>query len=217
MTTAHDLVRLDSDYFGDKRIEAQGIAGKCFEIYHRIFTRIKIEGRENLPADGPLVIVGNHRSFYDPPLFTVSTQMKIVYFAKQELWDTYWLGRFLTWVGAVPVNRKRPEISRIKFLRMMMKRGWSIGMFIEGTRCKIPGKLGKPNVGPAYFAKVTGAPILPIGFINTDKRFGPVTVRIGKVMQGSDDLEETTWRIMEALSQLTGYEISERKLAKEDE
>lgn len=208
--------KLDPDYFDDHRVRVQEFAGQvAFGGYHRLFTRLKVEGRENIPPEGPLVIVGNHRSFYDPPLFQTSTNRKMVYFAKQELWNFKPLGWLLTWLGAIPVNRNKPEISRIKFLRQMMKRGWSIGMFIEGTRCKIPGKLGRPNLGPAYFAKVTGSPILPIGFINTDKRFGPVTVRIGKVMQGSDDLEKTTWEIMEALSALTGYEISERVLAKD--
>lgn len=208
------------EYFDDHRVKVQEFAGQvAFGGYHRLFTRLKIEGRENLPADPnkPLVIVGNHKSFYDPPLFQTATNRKMVYFAKQELWDNYWLGKLLTFLGAVPINRKKPEISRIKFLKEMMKRGWSIGMFIEGTRCKIKGKLGRPNLGPAYFAKVSKADILPIGFINTDQRWGPVIVRIGKVMKGSDDLEATTWAIMEELEKLTGYQISERKLAVEDD
>lgn len=214
---AHVYPAPDPAYFDERRIWAQEFAGQLvFGTYHRLFTRLKIEGRENLPPeDTAMVIVGNHKSFYDPPLFQTSTNRKMVYFAKQELWHNWLLGRILTWLGAVPINRDKPEKSRIKFLIHMMKQGWSLGMFIEGTRCRLKKKLGRPNVGPAYFARLTKAPILPIGFINTDQRFGPVIVRIGKLIQPKDDVVATTWEIMDALSELTGYEIAERKLANE--
>lgn len=217
--TPNELVKatLDPKRYDEKRIKVQMFAGNCiFGLYHRLFTRIKVYGRENIPKEGSLIFVGNHKSYYDPPLYAFATQRHMIYFAKQELWDNPNMGKFLSWLGALPVNRQKPEISRIKFIREIMKTGWSLGLFIEGTRCKVPGKLGRPNIGPAYFAKTTKSPIVPIGFINTDKRFGPVIVKIGKPIPWSDDLEGKTWEIMDALAELTGYEILERKLAKDD-
>jgi len=181
--------------------------------YHFVMTRLKVYGRENIPKEGSLIVVGNHISHFDPPLFAFVTHRPMIYMAKSELWDNKYMGRLLDWLGALPIKRGKPQLSTVKFIRQIMKTGWSLGMFIEGTRCKTPNSIGKPHVGAAYFAKVTNSKILPIGFIGTDKRFGPARVNIGKVIEPGDDLEAKTWEIMDALAELTGFQILERKMA----
>jgi len=208
---------LDASRFDAKRVAVQMMVGNQFvQPYHFIMTRLKVYGRENIPKEGSLIVVGNHISHFDPPLFAFVTQRPMIYMAKSELWDNKYMGRLLDWLGALPIKRGKPQLSTVKFIRQIMKTGWSLGMFIEGTRCKTPNSIGKPHVGAAYFAKVTNSRILPIGFIGTDKRFGPARVNIGKVIEPGDDLEAKTWEIMDALSELTGFQILERKMADKD-
>jgi len=208
---------LDASRFDAKRVAVQMMVGNQFvQPYHFIMTRLKVYGRENIPKEGSLIVVGNHISHFDPHLFAFVTQRPMIYMAKSELWDNKYMGRLLDWLGALPIKRGKPQLSTVKFIRQIMKTGWSLGMFIEGTRCKTPNSIGKPHVGAAYFAKVTNSRILPIGFIGTDKRFGPARVNIGKVIEPGDDLEAKTWEIMDALSELTGFQILERKMADKD-
>jgi 1-acyl-sn-glycerol-3-phosphate acyltransferase len=205
---------LDPARFDAKRVAVQMMVGNQFvQPYHFIMTRLKVYGRENIPKEGSLIVVGNHISHFDPPLFAFVTHRPMIYMAKSELWDNKYMGRLLDWLGALPIKRGKPQLSTVKFIRQIMKTGWSLGMFIEGTRCKTPNSIGKPHVGAAYFAKVTNSKILPIGFIGTDKRFGPARVNIGKVIEPGDDLEAKTWEIMDALAELTGFQILERKMA----
>lgn len=208
---------LDAARFDAKRVAVQMMVGNQFvQPYHFVMTRLKVYGRENIPKEGSLIVVGNHISHFDPPLFAFVTQRPMIYMAKSELWDNKYMGRLLDWLGALPIKRGKPQLSTVKFIRQVMKTGWSLGMFIEGTRCKTPNSIGKPHVGAAYFAKVTNSKILPIGFIGTDKRFGPARVNIGKVIEPGDDLDAKTWEIMDALAELTGFQILERKMADKD-
>jgi 1-acyl-sn-glycerol-3-phosphate acyltransferase len=205
---------LDASRFDEKRVGVQMMVGNRFIApYHFFMTRLKVEGRENIPKDGSLIVVANHISLLDPPLFAYATQRPMIYMAKSELWNNKYMGRLLDWLGALPINREKPQLSTVKFIRQIMKTGWSLGMFIEGTRCKTPNSIGKPHVGAAYFAKVTNSYILPIGITGTDKKWGPARVKIGKVIPPGDDLEAKTWEIMDALAELTGFQILERKMA----
>ncbi len=205
---------LDPARFDQKRIGVQMMVGNQFVMpYHFIMTRLKVVGRENIPKEGSLIVVANHISTLDPPLFAYVTQRHMLYMAKSELWNNWFMGKLLDWLGALPINRDKPQLSTVKFMRQIMKTGWSLGMFIEGTRCKVPNSIGRPHVGAAYFAKVTNSPILPIGITGTDKPFGPARVTIGKIIQPGDDLEAKTWEIMDTLSELTGFQILERKMA----
>jgi len=205
---------LDAARFDQKRIGVQMMVGNQFVMpYHSIMTRLKVVGRENIPKEGSLIVVANHISALDPPLFAYATQRHMLYMAKSELWNNWYFGKLLDWLGALPINREKPQLSTVKFMRKIMKTGWSLGMFIEGTRCKVPNSIGRPHVGAAYFAKVTNSPILPIGITGTDKLFGPARVNIGKIIPPGDDLEAKTWEIMDALVDLTGFQILERKMA----
>jgi 1-acyl-sn-glycerol-3-phosphate acyltransferase len=211
---------LDMKRFTPHRIRMQMLVGRgLMENWHRIFNHLEVTGRENIPAEGSLVIVGNHISHQDPPLLTVATHRHMVFMAKRELWYFRPLGMWIDFLGALPLTREKPELSTLRFMKQVMKTGWSLGMFIEGTRCKVPNSMGRPHLGAAYFAKVTKSNILPVGIIGSNEKTGKAHIKliIGKPIPYSDDLEKTTWETMDALSALTGFTILERKLAEKTE
>jgi 1-acyl-sn-glycerol-3-phosphate acyltransferase len=187
-----------------------------FGPYYYLCHRLRVFGRENVPENGPYLVVANHLSMRDPPLLVIATDAPMGFLAKEELFSMPVIGQVTEFHNGIPIKRGKPEKSTFKAVKEIVKLGWPLGMFIEGTRSKNPGKLGNPNLGPAYFAKANNLQILPIGIVGTDKPWADIIARIGKPFAPSPDMEETTWKIMDEISKLSGFELpDERKLAKE--
>jgi 1-acyl-sn-glycerol-3-phosphate acyltransferase len=179
---------------------------------YKLRNNLTITGRENVPKNEPLLIVANHLSYFDPPLLVIAADVPMGFVAKIELFQHAKFAKLIEFYNAISINRGKPELSAVKAVRSIFKAGWSVGMFIEGTRSKTPGVLGPPHLGAAYFAKSNKVRILPIGLIGTANRGEKAYAHIGKPLAPSDDLEKTTWEVMEALSQLTGFTIGSRQL-----
>jgi len=179
--------------------------------FHAIYSRFSHEGRENIVGDGPFVIVSNHLSYFDPPLLVISTGEPLIFVAKKELFHIPLFHYVIKFFDSIGIDRGKPSTTSIREVKKAIEAGWSIGIFIEGTRNKTPGVLGKPHIGPAYFAWSNKIPIIPVGLIGTNKRFGKATARIGKLIQPSRDINKTTWEIMESLSELTGFSLPPRR------
>jgi glycerol-3-phosphate dehydrogenase (NAD(P)+) len=148
-----------------------------------IYLRMQRIGREHIPAEGPVILASNHRSFFDPFVIGTMTRRPVYYVAKSELF-TY--NRLLSWVlnalGAFPVARGAGDQDTIETAKIILGRGGIVLMFPEGTRTR-PGPLGKPRRGVGRLALETGAPVVPIAIIGTENirrgwRFRPRKVKL---------------------------------------
>ena len=147
------------------------------------YLRMKRMGREHIPAEGPVILASNHRSFFDPFIIGTMTRRPVYYVAKKELFG---YSRLLGWVlnalGAFPVDRGAGDQDSIDTAEAILNRGDIVLMFPEGTRTR-PGSLGKPRRGVGRLALETGAPVVPIAIIGTEDirrgwRFRPRKVRL---------------------------------------
>ena len=133
-----------------------------------IYLRMQRIGREHIPAEGPVILASNHRSFFDPFVIGTMTRRPVYYVAKKELF-TY--NRLLSWLlnalGAYPVDRGAGDQDTIETSKIILARGEIVLMFPEGTRTR-PGPLGKPHRGVGRLALETGAPVVPIAIIGTE-------------------------------------------------
>ena len=132
------------------------------------YLRMKRMGREHIPAEGPVILASNHRSFFDPFIIGTMTRRPVYYVAKKELFG---YSRLLGWVlnalGAFPVDRGAGDQDTIDTAKAILDRGEIVLMFPEGTRTR-PGSLGKPRRGVGRLALETGAPVVPIAIIGTE-------------------------------------------------
>lgn len=184
------------------------IYGLLYPFYHLRY-KVKILGRENIPTE-PFLIVCNHYSYYDPTIISLTVQRPVAYLAKKELFDESAFGKLITFLGAIPINREKPGPSSIKRIKEVLKAGWPVGIFIEGTRNKSRETLSKLESGAAFIAKLGGGlTVLPLGIRGGNQVFGPLEVRVGTPIKfdPSKSLDELTFVYGKAVADLAGLEL----------
>ena len=149
--------------------------------------RIKIEGRENVPAGGFLV-VSNHVSYLDPTTVGWALAREIYYLGRKTLFKPPFWNWFLPCCNVLPIDRDGHDISGLRRIIKMLKDGHGVMLFPEGTRSP-DGQMQPPEPGAGLVALKAGVPVLPARVFGTfeclsrhTKRFrcGPVRVVVGK-------------------------------------
>ncbi|MFD0788896.1 lysophospholipid acyltransferase family protein [Microbacterium insulae] len=141
----------------------------------RLVYRPRIEGRDNVPKAGPVIFASNHMSFIDSIAIPVAAPRPVHFLAKASYFDgtgfTGWASReFFTAIGAIPVKRGAGQaaLDALDQQRMLLEQGSAVALYPEGTR-SLDGRLYKGRTGVAFLALQTGAPVVPVGLIGTDK------------------------------------------------
>lgn len=130
--------------------------------------KINVIGVENIPLEGGCILAANHRSHLDPPVINIISPRPVIFLAKKELFEIPFLGWFIKKAGAIPVKRDSRDTATIKKSIQLLKEGYVIGIFPEGTRAK-PGEFRKPQAGVGYLIEKAKVPVIPILIEGTDK------------------------------------------------
>ncbi|MBE3036761.1 MAG: 1-acyl-sn-glycerol-3-phosphate acyltransferase [Candidatus Atribacteria bacterium] len=138
----------------------------CWIIFKLLF-RLKVTGQENIPQDGPFIIVANHSSLLDPVILGVSVRPKVIFVAAAYLFKIGWLGYMLRKFNSIPVQREN-DIKAIKQSLEILKRDGVLGIFPEGGIDRQKNNL-PVRAGAAYLAAKIGVPIVPIKIKGADK------------------------------------------------
>ncbi|ELK45353.1 1-acylglycerol-3-phosphate O-acyltransferase [Halobacillus sp. BAB-2008] len=178
----------------------------CSAIFYPMF-RIKVIGKENIPADGPVIISANHISNYDPPVVGITSSRNIYFMAKEELFEKRFIGGILKRVHAFPIKRGMRDRNALRKGLDILKEGNALGLFPEGTRQK-NGEIGQGLAGAGFFALRSEAAIVPCAIIGPYRKFKPLKVVYGKPIDMTEYREKkasaqvVTDRIMEEIRQL---------------
>lgn len=127
----------------------------------RLFLRWEIEGLENLPRTGPVLLAINHISALDPLLGGAAVNRKVHFMAKAELFRSAPLRALLRQLGAFPVRRGEADRNAIRQALALLKAGEVVGIFPEGTRSP-DGRLQQAQTGIALLARRAGAAVVPM-------------------------------------------------------
>lgn len=155
--------------------------GLFFGIYG-----LHVEGRENIPKEGAVIVAPNHKSNFDPPIVGVAFKERIIhYMAKEELFKNPVFGYLLCQFGTFPVKRGAIDRTAIRRALRELKEGNALGIFPEGTRIQREG-LGSFHSGMASLAFMSGVSVLPVavvGSMSMPRKNGPLAVLIGKPIE----------------------------------
>ena len=127
-----------------------------------LFWRVSVEGRDNVPTQGPFVVAPVHRSNIDTVLMSFVTRRQLRYMAKDSLWKYRWSARLITALGGFPVNRETADREALRTCEAALRRGEPVVIFPEGTRRTGPSVVNLFE-GAAFVALRGGVPIVPVG------------------------------------------------------
>ncbi|MGW4528106.1 lysophospholipid acyltransferase family protein [Amycolatopsis sp. NPDC004378] len=142
-------------------------AGRVFARYHlRSAFRIRVHGRERMPAAGPVLVIANHSSMIEPQLIFGMLPRRSAFLVKAEMFGGI-VGKFMLAIGQIPL--KRGEIDRKPLMTAVgvLKSGGVVGIFPEGTRGA--GDVGAAERGAAWLVRASGATVLPVATRGTRK------------------------------------------------
>lgn len=148
--------------------------------------RLRVSGRENIPADGAVLIVSNHISQIDPPVLGVAAlPRKSHYMAKAELFRIPLLRRAIYRLGAFPVERGGADRRALRVAREVLRRGDVLLMFPEGTRYT-DGRLRPGLPGAGSLGLEPGVTVVPAAIWGSHRLLRPVRVVFGRPLDLSD-------------------------------
>lgn len=148
----------------DKRTPPYTKRIKFFQTFARlvfkIFFGLKVRGLENVPQSGAFILASNHSSNFDPPIVGGAVNREIFFAAKDELFKLPVVGIFFKFLNAIPVKRGRYDRRMLVILAKLLRSGYGITIFPEGTRY-VDDKLHQPRPGAAMMAIKHNVPIVP--------------------------------------------------------
>ncbi len=133
----------------------------------------RIEGLENIPRQGPLLVAINHVNFWDALMPSVLLPRHVVGMAKVELFRTPLLGQILRLYGAYPVRRGEVDREALTATLAALERGEVVSIAPEGTRGR-DHRLQRGRHGLAFLAVKSGAPILPFAVFGSERFWGRI-------------------------------------------
>ncbi len=195
-----------------------------FRLLFRFFGQLRTEGLENVPASGGVILAPNHVSYADPPLVGTALAFRPTwYMAKQELFEVPVLGALIRRCRAFPVRRGTADRQALRRATELLEAGEVVTIFPEGGRSP-DGGLQPPELGFAAIARRSGAPVVPVAVIGSDRllprgailpRFRPVLVRFGRPLcyaadssarSRKEDLQAFAATVMAAIERLRQVE-----------
>lgn len=179
----------------------------------RLLFRIRVVHPERLPDRGGYIVACNHITLADPVVLAAVIKKPIHYMAKAELFKVPVLKQVISVLGAIPVNRQKPELSTIKRCIQVLKEGGVLGMFPQGTRIREE-DAAVARSGIAMIASKARADILPLFITAKNNRIRPfrrTTVVVGELIpfdsldfsNGSQSYADISGMVIETILRLS--------------
>jgi 1-acyl-sn-glycerol-3-phosphate acyltransferase len=186
-------------------------------LFMHACARVHIEGAENTPAEGPLLVVVNHLSRMDPPLIMLSVRRRMRVFAARKYRSNPFFFLLFQLVGVIWVRQNEADRDALRAAVELLKTGGVLGMAPEGTRSQETHGMIRARDGGAFVATRSGVTILPVAVWGTERMIPAmlrlhridIFARVGKPFHVNStsrargvELEAATQQMMHAIAEL---------------
>lgn len=160
-----------------RRIVIRSVLRSLIGLAFPVLANFEVEGKENIPDSGPLLVVGNHFSFLDPVAMIHVTPWPLDFIGGVTRPNAPPITRSIPYLwGYITVRRGTGSVQGLRKAESVLEQNGVLGIFPEaGSWAKV---LRPARPGTAYLAARTGTPILPLGMIDMEDMFP--TLRKGK-------------------------------------
>ncbi len=135
-------------------------------LFHLLW-RVRVEGREHVPAQGAALVAANHQSFCDSLFLPLVVPRTVTFLAKAEYFDSPKTAWFFRAVGQIPVRRASEETERaLETAADALAEGRVVAVYPEGTR-SLDGRVHRGRTGVARLSLECGVPVVPVGIQGT--------------------------------------------------
>ena len=151
------------------------------------YAHIRIDGVEQIPGDGPAILVGNHRSYFDPAVMAMVVARSgrtVRFLGKKEVFDVPIVGSIARALGGIRVDRGSGSGEPLEAAVAALAGGEMLAIMPQGTIPRGPAFFEpelKGRWGAARLARLTGAPVIPVGLWGTEKVW-PRSARVPNVL-----------------------------------
>jgi 1-acyl-sn-glycerol-3-phosphate acyltransferase len=164
------MTRVETGFAGTSRFEK--VLYVVFRTivcgFTQLYTRMKIEGKDRLPADGAYVLAPVHRSYVDTPIAACVTRRRVRFMGKDSMWKYATVGKLISALGTFPVSRGTADREALQRSIAVLNGGEPLVLFPEGERKD--GPIVQPLFnGAAFVAAKAGVPIIPVGIGGSDR------------------------------------------------
>jgi len=204
------------------------------------YARFDISGIEHIPADGPAIVVGNHRSYFDPMALGMALAKRgrpVRFLGKKEVFDAPVVGQLARAMGGIRVERGTGSDEPLAEAAAALKMGEIVAMMPQGTIPRGPAFFDpvlKGRWGAARLAAMTGAPVIPVGLWGTEKVWPrserlpnmlalahppTITIKVGPPVHGlkGESPDADTRKIMTAITKLLPPEARKKRTPSPEE
>lgn len=198
-----------------------GFAQRLVRALWHLVGPLDVQGRENVPDEGPFLLIANHQSYLDPILIQAVAPRPLHTMAKSTEFSSALIGGLLKRLKSFPVRRFEIDPQAVRIALRHLEAGRGVGIYIEGERTW-DGQLQPPRLGTLRLILKAGVPVVPCGISGAYQVWprwhrriqrGPVRIRFGQPLrfpqlhhrQDRDAaLPDTRDRLMSALAALSG-------------
>ncbi|MDD2706746.1 MAG: lysophospholipid acyltransferase family protein [Verrucomicrobiae bacterium] len=146
-------------------------------VLFALFTRFRVRGLEHIPSKGAFVLVSNHISHFDPPVFSAACARAIDWVGAEMLFRTKWGNACFRALNVIPVRQYEADHGALREAIRRVKAGRGAGLYPEGGiragEASLLGSHPKLYQGGFMISAMTGAPLLPCLVVGSDRLYNP--------------------------------------------
>jgi len=136
------------------------IAAGLLAVFCKIFFRLRLFGRENIPKKGAFILAANHQSYLDPVLCGATLHRQMYYLARESLFSNWFFAGLISSVNTLPLKQAEGDLTTVRKVIELLKAGKGVCLFPEGTRTN-DGRIEPFKSGLGLLCRRGNAAIIP--------------------------------------------------------